>query len=112
MQISISIPDTYKENPNRLAARAESIFISELAALWVQYLLPAMRKTTPRRTGQLRRSLQIVRDGNKLILAVKPQGFYWFMQDGLPLRYKRIYERLLPQMVDLALLRTKEQLGL
>ena len=112
MRIEITIPPVLMENPDTLAARAEDIFISELGALWLKYLLPAFRKTTPYRSGQLRRSLFIARDGNRLILAVKPQGFYWFMQDGLPLRYKAIYERLLPQMVDAALIRTKEKIGL
>ena len=112
MQISISIPDAYLQNPEQLAARAESVFISELGALWVQYLLPAMRKATPYRSGQLRRALFIVRDGNRLILGVRNSGFYWHFQDGLPLRYKRIYETLLPQMVDAALIRTKEKIGL
>ena len=112
MQISITIPEILMENPERLAARAETVFISDLAELWRQYLLPSFRKTTPYRSGQLRRALQIVRDGNRLILIVRPQGFYWFMQRGLPLRYKAIYQRLLPQMVDLALIRTKEKIGL
>ena len=112
MQISISIPDAYQENPETLAQRAEDVFISELGELWRQYLLPTMRKATPRRTGQLRRALVVIRDGKKLILAVKPSGFYWHFQDGLPLRYKAIYEKLLPQMVDVALLRTREKIGL
>ena len=112
MQISITIPPVLMANPEQLAAQAESVFISELAALWQQYLLPAFRKTTPRRTGQLRRSLQIVRDGNRLILIVRSQGFYWHFQGGLPLRYKAIYQRLLPEMVDAALIRTKQKLGL
>ena len=112
MQISITIPPALMENPDRLTARAESIFISELLSLWRQYLLPAFRKTTPFRSGQLRRSLHIVRDGNRLIIGVKPQGFYWFMVSGLPQRYQILFERLMPQMVDIALLRTKNKLGL
>ena len=112
MRIEITIPPALMENPEQLAGRAETVFISELAELWRQYLLPSFRRTTPYRTGKLRRALQIVRDGNRLILAVKPQGFYWFLQDGLPLRYKAIYQRLLPGMVDLALIRTKEKIGL
>ena len=112
MRIEITIPPVLMENPERLAQRAEDIFISELAELWCQYLLPSFRKATPYRTGKLRRALQIVRDGNRLILIVRPQGFYWFMQRGLPLRYKAIYEKLLPQMVDAALIRTREKIGL
>lgn len=112
MEISLTIPPAYMENPEQLAARAETIFISELGELWRQYLLPTMRRVTPYRTGQLRRSLVIYRDGNRLILAVRDSGFYWHMQPGLPLRYKRIYERLLPQMVDLALKRTRQKIGL
>ena len=112
MQVTLTIPPALMENPERLEQKAEDIFIGELLELWRQYLLPTMRRATPRRTGQLRRSLQIVRDGNRLILAVKPQGFYWFMQRGLPLRYKAIYEKLIPQMVDVALIRTKEKIGL
>ena len=112
MQISINISPALMENPERLAQRAEDVFISELGALWVQYLLPTMRKATPYRTGQLRRAMTIYRDGNRLILVVKNSGFYWLWQRGLPLRYKAIYESLLPRMVDIALLRTKEKIGL
>ena len=112
MQISLTIPDAYTQNPAQLAARAEDVFITELGALWGRFLLPAMRKATPYRTGKLRRSLVIIRDGNRLILAVKPQGFYWFMQPNLPLRYKAIYEKALPELVNVALLRTKQKIGL
>ena len=112
MQITLTIPDAYKENPEMLAARAEDVFILELGALWRQYLLPVMRRVTPHRTGQLRRALAIYRDGNRLILAVKPSGFYWYMVSGLPAKYRNLYQQLLPQMVDIALLRTREKIGL
>lgn len=112
MQVTVSIPDAYMQNPDRLAQQIESEFITELLQLWKQYLLPAFRRITPYRTGRLRRSLHIVREGNKLTIAVKPQGFYWHMQDGLPLRYREIYNRLLPQMVDIAMQRTRERLGI
>lgn len=112
MRISINIPPAIMENPETLAARAESVFISELAELWRQYLLPSFRKTTPYRSGQLRRALFIARDGNRLIMGVRNSGFYWHMVSGLPLRYRNIYQRLLPQMVDIALIRTREKIGL
>ena len=112
MQISIDLPDEYIQNPEQFGARAESIFLTELTKLWRQYLLPAMRKATPYRTGQLRRSLHIVRDKNKLIIAVRPSGFYWHLQRGLPAKYKAIADRLIPQMTEVALIRTREKIGL
>ena len=112
MRVTVSIPDAYMRDPDRLAQQIESVFITELAELWRQYLLPAFRRITPYRTGGLRRSLHIVREGNKLTIAVKPQGFYWHMQRGLPERYQAIYNRLLPQMVDIAMQRTRQRLGI
>ena len=113
MRIEITIPPVLMENPDRLAARAEDIFISELGALWLKYLLPSFRKTTPYRSGQLRRALFIARDGNRLILGVRNSGFYWHLATtACRSATKQFIKQLLPQMVDLALIRTREKIGL
>ena len=111
MQVTVNMPEAYAQNPERFAQQIEDTFIDELLSLWRKHLLPAFRKTTPYRTGRLRRSLQIVRIGNRLQIKVKPRGYYWHMQRGLPERYQTIYRQTLPQMMTVAMQRTREKMG-
>ena len=112
MEISVTVPDIYS-NPERFAAEFESAFWTELIALWRRYFLPAMRRTTPHRTGNLQRSMRIWREGNTLILGFSASGFYWQYQ-GRELydRYQAIASKMLPVMADMASTIARQKLNL
>ena len=97
-------PETAKE--------LERAFTKRFAVLWRDVLYPAMQQATPVRTGQLRRALKIGYADGRFFVFFDRAGFYWYLQRGLPQRYRQIYDRLIPGMVDVALQQAKADVGL
>ena len=94
------------------ATDLETAFIRRFAVLWRDVLYPQLRQATPVRTGQLRRAMRMgYRDG-RFIVYMDRSGFYWLFQKGLPQKYKKIYDQLLPAMVNTALQQAKADIGL
>ena len=100
------------EYSEKLGQDLKQAFTRRFAAIWRDVLAPQLRQATPVRSGQLQRAMQIgYRDG-RFVVFMDRSGFYWRFQKGLPAKYKKIYDHLLPAMVNTALQQAKADVGL
>ena len=75
-------------------------FVALLGAAMAEVALPAWRDVTPVRTGRLRRSTYAGRaDASTVVIGVNDDGWYWFLQEGLPEAWADIVSNTLQQVV-------------
>ena len=87
--------------PDDLGERLQREYSNVLWLLWIQFL-NQLRDSTPRVEGTLRKAMHAYRTNTHFVIAFYDSGYYWFMVDGLPEKYKRIAQREIPRMQRIA----------